>query len=91
MGETKKILVSLPDSLLREVDKIVAMEKKNRSEFIRESMKLYLREKNRIKIRRQMEVGYQEMGTLNRAFAEEAVEADTRVFNEYEDHLSECE
>ena len=48
MAELKKILVSLPDSLLREVDEIVAMEKRNRSEFIREAMKLYIRERHRI-------------------------------------------
>ena len=51
MAELKKILVSLPDSLLREVDEIVAIEKKNRSEFIREAMKLYIRERHRLEIR----------------------------------------
>ena len=57
MAELKKILVSLPDSLLREVDEIVAIEKKNRSEFIREAMKLYIRERQRLEIREKMKKG----------------------------------
>ena len=62
MAELKKILVSLPDSLLQEVDEIVAIEKKNRSEFIREAMKLYIRERHRIEIREKMKKGYEEIG-----------------------------
>lgn len=51
MAQLKKILISLPDNLLKEVDSIVAMEKINRSEFVREAMKLYIREKRRIEMR----------------------------------------
>ncbi len=47
MAETKRIMVSLPNSLLEEVDFIVSMEKKNRSEFVKEAMKLYIREKKK--------------------------------------------
>ena len=57
VAELKKILVSLPDSLLQEVDAIVPIEKKNRSEFIREAMKLYIRERHRIEIREKMKKG----------------------------------
>jgi chorismate synthase len=60
VAELKKILVSLPDSLLREVDEIVAIEKKNRSEFIREAMKLYIRERHRLEIKEKMKKGYEE-------------------------------
>lgn len=49
MAETKRIMISLPNSLLEEVDDIVSMESKNRSEFIREAMKLYLRERKKFK------------------------------------------
>jgi len=45
LAQLKKILISLPDNLLKEVDSIVAMEKINRSEFVREAMKLYIRKK----------------------------------------------
>ena len=35
MADLKRIMISLPEYLLEEVDDIVALEKKNRSEFIR--------------------------------------------------------
>ncbi len=38
-------MISLPNNLVEEVDFIVSMEKKNRSEFVKEAMKLYIREK----------------------------------------------
>ena len=47
MAELKKILVSLPDSLLREVDEIVAIEKKEAS--LSGGMKLTL-ERHRLEI-----------------------------------------
>ena len=47
MGETKRIMISLPQKLLMEVDGIVALENRTRSEFIREAMKLYLQERKK--------------------------------------------
>ncbi len=91
MAELKKILVSLPDSLLQEVDEIVAIEKKNRSEFIREAMKLYIRERHRIEIREKMKKGYEEMARINSEMTEVGLESDVRVLEEYEAILSECE
>ena len=91
MAELKKILVSLPDSLLQEVDAIVAIEKKNRSEFIREAMKLYIRERHRIEIREKMKKGYEEMARINSEMTEVGLESDVRVLEEYEAILSECE
>jgi len=91
VAELKKILVSLPDSLLQEVDEIVAIEKKNRSEFIREAMKLYIRERHRIEIREKMKKGYEEMARINSEMTEVGLESDVRVLEEYEAILSECE
>jgi CopG family transcriptional regulator/antitoxin EndoAI len=91
VAELKKILVSLPDSLLQEVDEIVAIEKKNRSEFIREAMKLYIRERHRIEIREKMKKGYEEMARINSEMTEVGLESDVRALEEYEAILSECE
>ena len=44
MAELKKILITLPDNLLKEIDHLVSVEKTNRSEFVREAMKLYLQD-----------------------------------------------
>ncbi|MFU0799399.1 MAG: ribbon-helix-helix protein, CopG family [Xylanivirga thermophila] len=91
MAELKKILVSLPDSLLQEVDEIVAMEQKNRSEFIREAMKLYIRERHKIEIREKMRKGYEEMAKINIQLTEVGANCDNQALEAYEAILSECE
>ena len=45
MADLKRIMISLPEYLLEEVDDIVALEKKNRSEFIREAMRVYIKKR----------------------------------------------
>jgi CopG family transcriptional regulator/antitoxin EndoAI len=89
LAQQKKILISLPDSLLQEVDEIVTMEKRNRSEFIRESMRLYLRERRKIKLREELKQGYQLMGGLNRELAEKGLAADGQALALYERLLRE--
>jgi len=73
MADFRRIVVSLPNSLLREVDGLVAVEKRNRSEFIREAMRLYLEERKRHELRESLKRGYQEMASLNLALAEEGL------------------
>ena len=68
-AQVKRIMISLPDSLLAEVDDIVEAERVNRSEFIREAMKLYIAERKRQILREQMKKGYLEMARLNLALA----------------------
>lgn len=88
MAETKRIMISLPNSLLEEVDGIVSNEKKNRSEFIREAMKLYLRERKKIQIREKMKNGYLEMSQINISLAEVGMEEDIRELFTYEATLT---
>ena len=73
---SRKIMISLPSALLQEVDGIVALEKKNRSEFIREAMRLYLEERKKRDIRERLKRGYQEMAKINLALAEEGLALD---------------
>ncbi len=91
MSDSKRIMISLPDSLLREVDDIVSMEKINRSQFIREAMKLYIREKNKVELNEQMKKGYQEMGDINLALAELGLSLDMSSLETYESQIAECE
>lgn len=79
MAETKRIMISLPDNLLQEVDIIVATEKRSRSEFIREAMKLYLYDRKRRYIREKMQKGYLEMAQLNLTLANEALAAENEA------------
>ncbi|GEM_PF-69564 len=91
LAQLKKILISLPDNLLKEVDSIVAMEKINRSEFVREAMKLYIREKRRIEMRDKLKKGYQQMAEINVKLAEICFEADNDQQQKYEESLRELE
>ncbi len=91
MAETKRIMVSLPNSLLEEVDFIVSMEKKNRSEFVKEAMKLYIREKRRLEVSQKLKDGYVEMSKINLALAEIGFEQDMVELNIYETKLTGCE
>ena len=79
MARTKRIMISLPQNLLKEVDGVVEMEKRTRSEFIREAMKLYLQERKKRQIRERMQEGYIEMARLNLALANEAILAENEA------------
>jgi CopG family transcriptional regulator/antitoxin EndoAI len=91
LAELKKILISLPDNLLKEVDNIVSVEKTNRSEFVREAMRLYLREKRKMQMRDRMKRGYQEMAEINIRLAEMCMDADSDQQQKYEVRLGELE
>jgi CopG family transcriptional regulator / antitoxin EndoAI len=73
---TKRIMISLPDHLLQEVDGIVEKENSNRSEFIRQAMKLYLMERKKRVLRDSMQRGYMEMAKINLHIALEAFQAE---------------
>lgn len=91
MAETKRIMISMPETLLKEIDGIVSIEKKNRSEFIREAMKLYIRERKKVQVRERMKLGYREMGNINLAIAEIGIEEDHHELCDYEAKLTGCE
>lgn len=75
-ANTKRIMISLPDHLLKEVDGIVEQENSNRSELIRQAMKLYLTERKKRYLRESMQRGYMEMAKINLQFASEAFQAE---------------
>ncbi|MDR6227569.1 CopG family transcriptional regulator/antitoxin EndoAI [Desmospora profundinema] len=76
MSDTKRIMISLPQHLLQEVDGLVEKENSNRSEFVRQAMKLYLHERKKRLIREMMQQGYMEMAKINLNIASEAFEAE---------------
>ncbi len=70
MPEFRKIMISVPDTLLREVDAAVTIESGSRSELIRAALRMYLDEARRRKMRESLKAGYIEMGALNLELAE---------------------
>lgn len=81
MADLKRIMISIPNSLLQEVDGIIAMEKLSRSQFVREAMRLCIEERKRKAVRDMMRKGYQEMAVINLSLAEEGLLADADVFD----------
>lgn len=79
VAQTKRIMISLPNTLLQEVDGIVSKEKINRSFLIREAMCLYIKEMKKRQIRERLQSGYVEMSKINLSLANEAVEAENEA------------
>lgn len=91
VAESKRIMISLPESLLAEVDDVVTLENRNRSEFIREAINSILHERRKRGIRDQMRRGYQEMAQLNLAIAKELFSTEEEVLLVYEEANVECQ
>lgn len=91
LSRQKKILISLPDALLDEVDNLATEQKINRSEFIREAMRLYIRERRHTELCARMKRGYEEMAKINLQISEYCLSADGTQQQTYEEKLAECE
>jgi CopG family transcriptional regulator/antitoxin EndoAI len=89
MAQAKRIMVSLPDNLLQEVDGIVRRETGNRSAFIREAMLLLIKERRYCERIKKCRSGYEKMGEINRLLAEDGLEEDSRDLGSYENFLVE--
>ena len=75
----RRIVVSLPEAMIREVDGIVADGKSSRSQVIHAAMQLYLEELRRRQLRDRLRAGYEDMAALNLALAEEALSAENEI------------
>ena len=91
MARQKKILVTLPDQLLSEVDCLATKQNLNRSEFIRIAMKQYITNIQKNEMALQMKKGYEEMSKINLEISEYCVKADDTALRFYEEKLAECE
>lgn len=91
MSHQKKILISLPDALLTEVDSLATAQKINRSEFVREAMRRYVDEQKSASLNQALRKGYEQMADINLEIAEFCLEADNIQQQSYEEKLAECE
>ncbi|MBM4765386.1 YlcI/YnfO family protein [Bacillus sp. B15-48] len=73
---TTEILVRLPQNLLVELDGFAQQENVNRSEFIYQATKMYLRDRKKRQIREAMRRGYMEMAKINLTIASESFQAE---------------
>lgn len=71
MPASKRIIITVPEKLLCEVDDITMLECKNRSELVREAIRFYLGERKKKLVLEQMKKGYLEMAEINLSLAAE--------------------
>jgi len=76
LSASKRIIITVPETLLSEVDDITEDECKNRSQIVREAIMLYLSERKRIMVKEEMKKGYLEMAEINLALACEDCEIE---------------
>lgn len=73
MSNSRRIVISLPSSLLEEVDGLAMTERRNRSDLFREAMEVYIEGRRRRDLRDRLKKGYLEMASLNSMLAEEGL------------------
>lgn len=91
MVETRRVVVSLPSSLLEEAKGMVPMEYKNMSDFVIEAMRLFIEEKKKVEFIEKMKNGYKEMSQVNLRLAEMGLEQDIIDLAIYEASLRRCD
>lgn len=92
MTDSKKIVVSLPKSLLDEFDELIKCKSgKNRSEFIREAVILYIKERKKTNRVELMKKGYEDMASINRELSELGLGVDCNELAKYEAGLAESD
>lgn len=91
LARHKKILVSVPDALLTEVDSLATKQNLNRSEFIRLAMRQYIIQSQKNEMALMMKKGYEEMSQINLEISEYCLGADDNALRFYEEKLAECE
>ncbi|MEN6462940.1 MAG: ribbon-helix-helix protein, CopG family [Syntrophomonas sp.] len=89
MPASKRIIITVPENLLSEVDYITVVESKNRSQIVREAIKFYVGERKRNLLKEQMKKGYLEMADINLNIASESCGVDEEALANCLDKLLE--
>lgn len=81
MPASKRIIITVSEILLSEVDHFTTLDNRNRSEIIREAIRFYLGERKRELMIEQMKKGYLEMAPINLTIASEgSVEEEIFIY-----------
>lgn len=87
MAETRRVTLSLASNLLDQVDVMVPMEYKSRSDFVTEAIKEFINEKKKSELIEKLKQGYKEMSEINLDLAEMGLELDILDLAIYEANL----
>ena len=91
MSVSKRLVVSLSETLCREFDEALKEDSKKRSEFIREAIILYIEKKKNLHLIEEMKKGYVAMSKINSQISEMGIGSDFKSLKDYEDRLSESD
>lgn len=83
----RKISVTLPDLLVKEVDTLASSLNRSRSELIATVLTQYLKEIKSIELKEHLKKGYLEMGDINLNIAENSLLSDECAYKIYEEYL----
>jgi len=84
MQQLRKVLVSLPDSLLSEMDRLANTDETRRSTIMQEAISQYIDKRKRQLMIEQMKKGYIEMANINLALAMEHSRLEAEVTLSYD-------
>ncbi len=76
MAGAKRISVSVPVSLLKEVDSMGYADESSRDQFITDAMQAYIEARKRKNLRESLRSGYERMASLNLSIAESCINAE---------------
>lgn len=91
MTRHEKIEITVPTSLLEDMDSFAKSDGISRSEIVSKAMNEYIIGRKNKNLRKQLKKGYEEMAAINMEWAENCLEADNQCQHDYEEKLSECE
>ena len=81
--DTRRVMFTLPASLLEQVDQTVAELETSRSSFIREALERLIEERRRQKLRELLKEGYLYYAERDRRICEEFAYADYEAVTRY--------
>ena len=87
----EKIVFTLPEGILSEVDKIIQMENSNREDFANAAFQFYITQKKKISLKETMIKGYKEMGRINLSLAELGMTDEISLENDSKGDIAKVE
>ncbi len=87
----EKIVFTLPEGILSEVDKIIQMENSNREDFAKAAFQFYITQKKKLNLKETMIKGYKEMGRINLSLAELGMTDEISLENDSKGDIAKVE
>ena len=87
----EKIVFTLPEGILSEVDKIIQMENSNREDFAKAAFQFYITQQKKLNLKETMIKGYKEMGRINLSLAELGMTDEISLENDSKGDIAKVE